>query len=187
MKNEEPDSIPSSEENPLPLGQKPEAPEERLERVEAALKLLLEHMHTSTRGSEILESNHARSLLSSIAFGFSAIALIAMWSIDLASEDIEVELVRFTIGMSFLLLASVIDLTSTSLLRQAVNKAILGKDSSSLVLWQESSWYRFFHPSYWTQMKQKSTDFYHHQITQCVALITYILAGGLLIWAVFAL
>ncbi|MDY6912525.1 MAG: hypothetical protein SVM79_09230, partial [Chloroflexota bacterium] len=80
---------------------------ERLERVEAALELLLDHLETSTRGTEILEAEHSRSLLSSIALGFSAIALIALWSIDLARDDIDIDLIRFTIGMSFLLLASV--------------------------------------------------------------------------------
>ncbi len=161
--------------------------EERLERVEAALKLLLEHMQTSTRGSDILESYHSRNILSSIAFGFSAIALIAMWSIDLASEDVNVELLRFTIGMSFLLLASVVDLASASLLRRAVTRAVVEKEPSSLVIWQESSWYRFLRLSYWYKLRQQSKDFYHHQLAHCASLVIYIVAGIFLILAVFAL
>jgi len=187
MKSEYSEDTPPPLESPNPDTGKSEAPEERLERVEAALKLLLEHMQTSSRGSEILEAQHTSNLLASIAFGFSSIALIAMWSIDLASEDIDVELLRFTIGMSFLLLASVIYLTSTTLLRQAVNRAILEKDPSRLIIWQQGPWQRFLKPSYWTQMKQISINFYHYQIARCAALITYIVGGAFLIWAVFAL
>ena len=187
MENEYSENTPSQPEGHVPDTEKPEAPGERLERVEAALKLVLEHMQTSTRGSEMLESQHTRSLLSSIAFGFSAISLIAMWSVDLASEEIDVELLRFTIGMSFLLLASVVDLTSARLLNKAVNRAILEKDPSSLVIWEEGSWQRFFQIGYWIQLKQKSIDFYHYQLARCVALVVYIVAGVFLIWAVFAL
>ena len=62
-----------------PVTGDPKATADRLERVEAALGLLSTHLQTSTKGSELLEAEHSRSLLSSIAFGFSAIALIAMW------------------------------------------------------------------------------------------------------------
>ncbi len=189
MKNEDLDNTSSDEveSDSLPQNSEAKDSEERLERIEAALKLLLEHMRTSTRGSEILEGHYTRSLLSSIAFGFSAISLIAMWSIDLASDEVNVELLRFTIGMSFLLLASVVDLASVSLLRKVVNRAVLEKDPSVIVIWQERSLHRFFRLSYWTQIKRESPDFYHHQLAHCAALVIYIVAGVFLIWAVFAL
>lgn len=167
-------------------GGETEPPREKLERVEAALSLLLDHMQTSTRGSEILEAEHSRNLLSSIALGLSAVALLALWSIALAREDIELNLMRFTIGMALLLLAAVTDLASSPLLRRAINRAVLEKDPSSVVLTRRS-WRSWFHGEYWRSIKVQSPDFYHHQLARFTALIVYIVAGGFLIWAVFTL
>ncbi len=170
-------------EMPLEAPDETEVPQERLERVEAALRLLLEHMQTSTRGSEILEDEHSHSLLASIAFGFSAIALIAMWTIDLASEDVDIDILRITIGMALILFASTVYLLAASLLRKAVNRAILEKDPSRLDICQ-SPWHHLFKKDYWATIKQSSSDFYNYQIARCVALVIYIIAGIFLIWAV---
>ncbi|MDY6911624.1 MAG: hypothetical protein SVM79_04625, partial [Chloroflexota bacterium] len=139
-----------------------------------------------TRGTEILEAEHSRSLLSSIALGFSAIALIALWSIDLARDDIDIDLIRFTIGMSLLLLASVVDLFSSSLLRRAVHQSVLEKEPSSLSSWQ-GQWYRFFSPGYWATIKRETPKFYRYQSVRSLAFAIYLLAGAFLIWAVFTL
>lgn len=198
MKGETPDSVDGEITPPTERQQNPPAGEsrkaegnpdaDRLERVEAALALLADHLQTSTKGSEILEAEHSRSLLSSIALGFSAIALIAIWSIDLARDDVDVDLVRFTIGMSLLLLASAVDLLSASLLRKAVHRAILEKEPSQLVLWHgQGHWNRFLKSSYWATIKDQSPEFYRHQLMRHSALAIYILAGVFLIWAVLSI
>lgn len=165
---------------------KPESPQERLERVEAALGLVLDHMKTATKGSEILEAEHTRNLLSSIALGLSSVALLALWSIALAREDIELNLMRFTVGMALLLLASVTDLASAPLLRRAVSRAILEKDPSRLVL-SRRTWKSWFEGGYWAQIRRESRDFYHHQLARSAGLVVYIVSGGFLIWAVFTI
>jgi len=165
---------------------KAESPQERLERVEAALGLVLEHMKTSIKGSEVLEAEHTRTILSSIALGLSSVSLLALWSIALAREDIELNLMRFTVGMALLLLAAVTDLASAPLLRRAVNRAILEKDPSRLVL-SRHSWRSWFDRDFWVRSRQESRDFYHHQLARFAALIVYIVAGVFLIWAVFTL
>ena len=98
--NDERSTTPS--DRTQPVAGDPKGTADRLERVEAALGLLADHLQTSTKGSEILESEHSRSLLSSIAFGFSAIALIAMWSVDLAIEDDESVFVFRQFALNFL-------------------------------------------------------------------------------------
>ncbi|MBT4510614.1 MAG: hypothetical protein HOC20_00195 [Chloroflexi bacterium] len=169
-----------------PVTGDPKATADRLERVEAALGLLSTHLQTSTKGSELLEAEHSRSLLSSIAFGFSAIALIAMWAVDLAIEDDDVEIVGFTIGMSLLLLAAVIDLYSASLLRNAVHRAILEKEPSRLVLIQQN-WKRVFQLDYWKTIRDKAPEFYRYQIMRTTALSVYIAAGIALIVSVITI
>lgn len=167
-------------------GQKAQDNADRLERVEAALGLLTDHMQTSTKGSEILEAEHSRSMLASLAFGFSAISLIAMWSVDLAIEDDDVELMKFTIGMALLLFAAVVDLFSASLLRTAVHKAILEKEPSDLVIWKAAR-QRIFQINYWSTLKKESPEFYRHRIMRAISMASYIAAGIVLIWAVVTL
>lgn len=169
-----------------PEGQKTQDAADRLERVEAALGLLTDHMQTSAKGSEILEAEHSRSMLASLAFGFSAISLIAMWSIDLVIEDDDVDLMKFTIGMALLLFAAVVDLFSASLLRTAVHNAILEKEPSDLVIWRAAR-QRVFQIDYWATLKKESPEFYRHRIMRVISMASYIAAGIVLVWAVVTL
>lgn len=156
---------------------------ERLERVESALKLVLDHLETMRRGSETIEAQHSRTLLSSIAFGISAISIIALWSIAVLNDDRFTEILRFSLGMSLVFLASALDLASTPILRRAVHRAISEKDPSFLIL-GKGPWYRFFLPSYWNSLKEEANSFFHYQILRCTAFTLYIVALGLLIWAI---
>jgi len=156
---------------------------DRLERVESALKLVLDHLETLRKGSETLEAHQSRTLLSSIALGISSVSIIALWSIAILYPDRFTEILRFSIGMSLVFLASAIDLGSTPLLRRAVSRAISENDQSRLVLGQ-GSWHRFFVPSYWAMMKKTSSPFFYHQILRCTAFVVYVVALALLIWAI---
>ncbi len=183
MKNEHPEHEKKASDSHLDssiLSGEMEPQQERLERVEAALRLLLDHTRTSTKASEVLESNHSRDLLSSIAFGFSAVALIAMWTIDLAVEDSDIKIIEITVALSLFLLASAVDLLSGSLLRKAVQKAIVEKEPSRLVIWQ-GSWHRLFKISYWRMIRLESDDFYYQQITRCASFTLYLLAGAVIV------
>ena len=182
--NNEPADADTGEDNAV--AQKQQDVPERLERVEAALGLVLDHLQTVTKGTEIIDAEHTRSLLSSIALGISAVALIALWSIAISLPDIAADILRFSIGMSLLFLAAVVDLASVPFLRKAINRATLEKDPSRLLLGQDS-WYRVFSLNYWKEIKKDSSDFYHYQLVRCFALLFYLLAGAFLIWAVFSL
>ena len=166
-------------------GESQEVPE-RLERVEAALRLVLDHLQTVTKGTEILEAEHSRSILSSIALGISAVALLALWSIAILYPDIATDILRFSIGMSLLFLAAVVDLASAPLLRKAVNRAVLEKDPSRLILGQ-GYWYRFLLFGYWARIKSESPNFFSYQVVRCSAFVIYLVAGAFLIWAMIAL
>ena len=72
----------------------------RLERVEAALGMVLDHLQTVTKGSEILDAARTRNMLSSIALGISAVALIAFASIASTRPEISIDISRFSIGMA---------------------------------------------------------------------------------------
>jgi len=160
----------------------PQEVPERLERVEAALGLVLDHLQSMTEGTQILEVEHSRSMLSSIALGISAVALIALWSIATLYPDIATGILRFTIGMSVMFLAAVVDLASASILRRAVGRAMLDKDPSRLVLGQ-GPWYRPLMPGYWSRIKREVPDFFHHQLARYSALAIYLVALAFLIWA----
>lgn len=155
---------------------------ERIQRVEASLKLVLDHLQTMTRGGEILEMEYSRSVLSSIALGISAVSIIALWSISLLAPERAADIVRFTIGMSFLFLASVVDLAAAPLLRRAINRAIAEQDQSLLDV-RKGGWYRWFFPRYWSTLKRTSNVIFYHEIVRRSAFALYIVALGFLIWA----
>ncbi len=164
----------------------PQEVTERLGRVEAALGMVLDHLQALTEGTQILEVEHSRSMLSSIALGFSAVALIALWSIAIIYPDIATGMIRFNIGMALIFLAAVVDLASASILRRAVGKAMLNKDPSRLVLGQ-GPWYRPLLPGYWARIRREVPDFFHHQIARYSALLIYLIALAFLIWATILL
>jgi len=114
------------------------------------------------------------------------VSLIALWSIATIYPDIATGIVRFTIGMSLIFLAAVVDLTSASLLRRTVGRAMLAKDPSRLVLGR-GPWYRPFLPGYWARIKREVPDFFHHQLLRYSALAMYLVALAFLIWAVVLL
>ncbi|MCL0076743.1 hypothetical protein M1O12_01775 [Dehalococcoidia bacterium] len=164
------------------IGQEPQQVAERLGRMEAALELVLDHLQSQTEGTQILEIEHSHSMLSSIALGISAVSLIALWSIATIYPDIATGILRFTIGMSLIFLAAVVDLASASILRRAVGRAMLAKDPSRLVFGR-GPWYRPFLPGYWARIKREVPDFFHHQIARYSALAIYLVALAFLIWA----
>jgi hypothetical protein len=155
---------------------------ERLVRVEAALGLVLDHLQALTEGTQILESQHSRSMLASIALGFSAVALLALWSLATVHVDHAIGILRFTIGMSLMFMAAMVDLASASLLRKAVGRAMLDKDPSHLVL-RQGPWHRALTPGYWATLRRKVPGFFNYQIARCSALLIYLIALGFLIWA----
>ncbi|MDD5093221.1 MAG: hypothetical protein PHV74_02435 [Dehalococcoidia bacterium] len=160
---------------------------ERLERVEAALGLVLDHLQTVTKGTEILESIRIRNMLSSIALGFSAIALIIVGSISASdSEVFSVDVSRFAIGMALLFLAAVLDITSGMLLHRTISGALVKKDPTPMIDWQ-GPWHRFFRPSHWINLKKESAAVFYYQAMRCSAFTVYLLAGVFLIWAMFYL
>ena len=166
-------------------GNSQEVPD-RLERVEAALELVLGHLQTVTKGTEILEGSRTRNMLSSIALGISAVALVAFGSIAVSRPDISVDISRFSIGMALLFLASVIDLTSGMLLQKAISGAVLRKDPSMTANWQ-GAWHRFFRFNHWARLRKESNGAFAYQAARCTAFIVYVISGAFLIWAVFSL
>ena len=159
---------------------------ERLERVEAALGMVLDHLQTVTKGSEILDAARTRNMLSSIALGISAVALIAFASIASTRPEISIDISRFSIGMAMLFLAAVLDLASGMLLQRAINGAIFRKDPTLLNNWQ-GPWHRFLRLNYWTRLKKTSIAAFYYQAVRGSAFAVYLMSGILMIWAVFSL
>ena len=182
-----PDDTPlnNQEGNLAPKADPQEVPE-RLERVEAALGLLLDHLQTVTKGTEILEASRTRNMFSSIALGFSAIALIVFGGITASDPDISVDVSRFSLGMALLFMASVLDLSSGMILQKAINGAVVRRDPTPLADWQ-GPWQRFFRIGYWLKIKRQSSSVFYYQLIRAAAFVCYILAGAFLIWAIFYL
>ncbi|MFP3975018.1 MAG: hypothetical protein ACLFVK_02210 [Dehalococcoidia bacterium] len=155
---------------------------ERVQRVEASLKLVLDHLQTMTRGGEILEIEYSRSVLSSIALGISAVSIIALWSISVLAPERAIDILRFTLGMSLLFLASVVDLAAAPLLRRAINRAIAEQNPSLLTV-RKGGWYRWLFPKYWATLKKTSNVIFYHEIVRRSAFVLYVVALGFLIWA----
>lgn len=164
----------------------PQDVSERLERVEAALGLVMNHLQTVTKGSEILEASRARNMLSSIALGFSSIALIVLGGVEASDIDTSIDISRFSLGMALLFLASVLDLASGMLLHRAISGAVLNKDPKLMASWQ-GTWRRFLQVSYWSELKRESRTIYYCQVVRCSAFVVYLIAGVFLIWALFYL
>ena len=156
---------------------------ERLERMEAALDLMLNHLQSQTEGSQMLEAEHSHSMLSSIAIGISAVALIALFTLAAIHYEHAAGIIRFTIGMSLMFLAAVVDLASASLLRRAVSRAVLVKDPSRLIFVGRGPWYRPLMPRYWSTIKREAPDFFHHQLVRYSSFLIYVIALSFLIWA----
>ncbi|MCL0065482.1 hypothetical protein M1N79_01140 [Dehalococcoidia bacterium] len=186
MQSSAEDTSPPVESQVSNTGQEPQQLAERLGRMEAALELVLDHLQSQTEGTQILETQHSHSMLSSIALGFSAVALIALFTIATIYPDFATGILRFTIGMAVMFLAAVVDLTSASLLRRAVVRAMLAKDPSRLVFGR-GHWYRPLMPGYWSRIKREVPDFFHHQLARYSALVIYVIALAFLIWAMIRL
>jgi len=177
---------PSIEPQPLATKLDPQQVAERLGRMEAALNLVLDHLQSQTEGTQMLESQHSHSMLSSIALGFSAVALIALFTIATIYPVFATGVLRFAVGMAVMFLAAVFDLISASLLRRAVTRAMMAKDPSRLVF-ERGQWFHLFTPSYWARLRREVPDFYHHQVARYLSLAIYITALAFLIWAMIRL
>lgn len=182
------EQAPSSPEKPADRA----APEDaqdmsaRLERIEAALKLVSQHLHATTRTAQVLGGQQVRATLAAVVLGISATSILALWSITALFPALLINLLRLSLGMSLLLLASVIDLWSGTFLRKAANIAILEQDPSRIGA-QPGPFRRFFHRSYWANMRQKSSDLFHYHMVRYSSLALYIAGVALLIWALVLL
>lgn len=182
MKNS---SDPSREqESPAPV--ETQTPSERLERIEAAVKLVADHLQATSIGAQIIETEQTRRVLIAVALGISATSILALLSLAAIFPAVSSHLLGLALAMSLILLGSVLDLSAGNFVRTAINKAIQDRDFSGVALLSNPG-FRLLRPRYWAKLRQASPDLFFHQLARYSALIIYIVAILYILWVVISL
>lgn len=158
----------------------------RLDRTEAALRLVVGHLQAATRGNEIMSAEQTRIVLPAVGLGVSATAIIALWSIASGSPELAGRVLRFSLAMSLLFLASAVDVSSAAFLRRAVSKAVQQQEPDHPALHRDP-WHRALRPGTWASARAASPDLLAHRVLRGAALVVYVLALLLTLWGLLSL
>lgn len=163
-----------------------ETPPESLERIEAALKLVVDHLNVSARAAQVLEPEQARIVLAAVALGISATSVLALLSLAAILPAVAPSLLGVAMAMALIFLGSVLDLSSATSLRKAVNKAVQERQSSGLAL-ERGSWWRLFQAGYRAELRRISSDLLFYRWVRLATVVIYIIGVVYMIWSVLTL
>jgi hypothetical protein len=163
-----------------------EPPSPSLERIEAAVRLVANHLQVTSRAAQVLEAEQPRITLTAVALGISATSVLALISLSVILPRLSTDLLGLALAMSLIFLGSVLDLSAGASLRKAVNRAIQGRDPSDIAL-ERGPWFRLLQAEYWTKVRQMSPDLFFYYIVRASTLVIYAIAVSYMLWAVISL
>lgn len=158
----------------------PQAPEEiatpsgRLERIEAAVKLIADDLQTTSTAAQVIEAEQARRLLTAVALGISATSVLALLSLAAIFPVLSADLLGLALAMSLIFLGSVLDLLAWSFFRTAINIAIQNRDFSDIAL-RSGPGFHLFQPRYWAKLRRTSPDLFFHHVVRYSSIAIYII------------
>lgn len=156
----------------------------RLARMEAALRLVVDHIHTTSRAAELIQAEQTRTVLTAMGLGISATSILALLSLSAVFPDRSAGLLGLSQAMSLLFLGSALDLSAGGFLRKAVTRAMQRQDGSDVVL-QGGPWYQVLQSGFWGSVRRSSTDLFFFWLTRSGAAIVYVIGLVYMLAAVF--
>ncbi len=168
---------------PAGLGDAEDAPG-RLARMEAALRLVVDHIHTTSRAAELIQAEQTRTVLTAMSLGISATSILALLSLSAVFPDRSTGLLGLTQAMSLIFLGSALDLSAGGFLRKAVTRALQTQDGSDVTL-QGGPWYQVLRRSFWGPVRRSSSDLFYFWLTRSGAVVVYVIGLVYTLTAVF--